>query len=128
MRFLLDTCALLWLGRADKSLSQGARHALSMPDADVLVSAASCWEIAIKHALGRLPLPVPIERFVPMVRERHGLQSLSIDEESALHVAKLPPLHADPFDRMLVSQAIVHGLTIVTPDPLVTQYPARTMW
>ena len=54
--------------------------------------------------------------------------ALPIDEESALHVAKLPALHADPFDRMLVSQAIVHGLAIVTPDPLVTQYPARTLW
>ena len=75
-----------------------------------------------------MPLPQPPERLVPAARERYGLQALAIDEESALHVAKLPSLHADPFDRMLVSQAIVHGLTIVTPDPLVTQYPARTIW
>lgn len=128
MRLLLDTCALLWLGRGDTTLPQSVRQTLSRHDVEVLVSAASGWEMAIKHARGRLPLPVPLERFLPMLRERHGFQSLPIDEESALHVAKLPPLHADPFDRMLVSQAIVHGLTIVTPDPLVTQYPARTMW
>jgi PIN domain nuclease of toxin-antitoxin system len=71
---------------------------------------------------------VPVDRFVPTLRERYGLVALPIDEQAALHVAKLPRLHSDPFDRMLVSQAIVHGLTIVTPDPLVMQYPARTMW
>jgi PIN domain nuclease of toxin-antitoxin system len=128
MRLLLDTCVLLWLGRGDPSLPETVRKALSRPDAELVVSVASAWEIAIKHARGRLPLPVPLDRFLPMLRERHGLSSLPIDEESALHVAKLPLLHVDPFDRMLVSQAIVHGLTIVTPDPLVTPYPARTMW
>lgn len=92
------------------------------------VSAASAWEIAIKYAKGSLRLSLPPDRLVPATRVRYGLAALPVDEESALHVAKLPPLHADPFDRMLVSQAIVHGLTIVTPDPLVTQYPARTMW
>ena len=92
------------------------------------MSSATSWEIAIKSAKGTLRLPNPPEHLVPAARERYGLGSLPIDEESALHVAKLPALHADPFDRMLVSQAIVHGLTIVTPDPLVTQYPARTIW
>jgi PIN domain nuclease of toxin-antitoxin system len=128
VKLLLDTCAILWLARGDKTLSSNARLALSRRDADGIVSAASCWEVAVKHARGRLPLPVPLGQFFPMVRERYGFKSLPIDEESALHVAKLPRLHADPFDRMLVSQAIVHGLTIVTPDPLVTQYPARTIW
>jgi PIN domain nuclease of toxin-antitoxin system len=101
---------------------------MAIADAEVTVSAATAWEIAIKHAKGTLRLTMPPERFVPGARARYGLAALPIDEESALHIGKLPPLHADPFDRMLVSQAIVHGLTIVTPDPLVTQYPARTMW
>ena len=92
------------------------------------VSVVSAWEIAIKHGLGRLPLPVPLPEFLPTLRERYGLTSLPVDEDSALHVAKLPRLHGDPFDRMLVSQAIVHGLTIVTTDPKITQYPARTIW
>jgi PIN domain nuclease of toxin-antitoxin system len=62
------------------------------------------------------------------MRERHGIESLAIDEESALHVSRLPGIHRDPFDRMIVAQAIVHGLTILTPDPLVTRYPGRTTW
>jgi PIN domain nuclease of toxin-antitoxin system len=127
VRLLLDTCTLLWLARGDARFHQRARQVLG-GHADVLVSAVSGWEIAIKHGRGRLPLPVPIERFLPALRDRYGFGTLPIDEESAVHVAKLPSLHTDPFDRMLVSQAIVHGLTIVTPDPLVTQYPARTVW
>lgn len=126
MRLLLDTCTLIWVLTGERTLPERIRAAIE--ERDVLVSAASAWEIAIKHAKGTLRLSQPPDRLVPLARERYGFESLPIDEESALHVAKLPLLHADPFDRMLVSQAIVHGLTIVTPDPLVTQYPARTMW
>ena len=82
----------------------------------------------MNYAKGSLRLPVPPHRLVSAARDRYSIATLSMDEESALHVMKLPDLHVDPFDRMLVSEAIVHGLTIVTPDPLVTQYPARTMW
>jgi PIN domain nuclease of toxin-antitoxin system len=126
MRLLLDTCGLIWLMTGERRLPE--RTLVAIGQADVFLSAASAWEIAIKYAKGTLRLSAPPERLVPSARERYGFQSLPVDEASALHVAKLPPLHADPFDRMLVSQAIVHGLTIVTPDPLVTQYPARTMW
>ena len=82
----------------------------------------------VRFCLRRLALPAALGTFLPSLRERYQLTALAIDEPSALHIAKLPRLHADPFDRMLVSQAIVHGLTIVTPDPLITQYPARTLW
>ena len=126
MKLLLDTCTLIWLLTGERALPDRV-HA-SLATADVLVSAASSWEIAIKYAKGALRLAQPPDRLLPAARERLGLGALPIDEESALHVIKLPPLHADPFDRMLVSQAIVHGLTIVTPDPLITQYPARTLW
>src|SRR6188768_3781181 len=68
MRLLLDTCVLLWLGRGDTTVPQTVRQALSRVDAEVLVSAATAWEIAIKHGRGRLPLPVPLERFLPMLR------------------------------------------------------------
>ena len=71
---------------------------------------------------------MPPHTLVTEERERRGLASLAVDEESALHVAKLPPLHGDPFDRLLVSQAIVHGMIILTPDPVLARYPARTMW
>ena len=126
MRLLLDTCTFIWLMTGERALPVHVRAALQ--EGDVLLSAASAWEIAIKSAKGTLRLSQPPERLVPLTRDRYALTALPLDEESALHVAKLPRLHADPFDRILVSQAIVHGLTIVTPDPLVTQYPARTMW
>lgn len=126
MRLLLDTCTLIWLITGERALPDRVRRALA--DADVALSAASAWEMAIKYEKGTLRLNQPPARLIPAVRERYGVAPLPIDEESALHVARLPALHADPFDRMLVSQAIVHGLTIVTPDPLVTQYPARTLW
>jgi PIN domain nuclease of toxin-antitoxin system len=123
---LLDTCTLIWLSTGERRLPERVVSAIA--GSELLVSAASAWEIAIKYSRGTLRLTVAPEHFLRAARERYGFRSLPIDEESALHVRKLPPLHADPFDRMLVSQAIVHGVTIVTPDPLVTQYPARTMW
>jgi len=94
----------------------------------VYLSTVSAWEIAVKHHLGRLPLPEPPGRFVPDRRHRYRLLPLPLDEESALHVARLPDLHRDPFDRMLICQALVHGMVLLTPDPLVAQYPVRTLW
>jgi PIN domain nuclease of toxin-antitoxin system len=128
MKLLLDTCTFLWIVADAPALSRRARDLFQSPDNEVYLSVASAWEIAVKHGLGRLPLPLAPDRFVPEMRERHAVASLAIDEESALHVARLPAVHRDPFDRMIVAQAIVHGLTILTPDPLVTQYPGRTTW
>jgi PIN domain nuclease of toxin-antitoxin system len=78
--------------------------------------------------MGRLPLPEPPERFVPRERERHVIESLALDEESTLRLPRLPELHRDPFDRMLVCQAITHGLVLATPDPAIARYPVRTLW
>jgi PIN domain nuclease of toxin-antitoxin system len=128
MKLLLDTCTFLWITTDDARLSARARDLFRSPDNEVYLSAASGWEIATKHGLGRLPLPDPPERFVPSMREHHGIESLSIDEESALQTMRLPTLHRDPFDRLLVCQAIVHGMTLLTPDPLVAQYSARVVW
>lgn len=128
MRLLLDTCTFLWVITDAPDLSATARARFTDPANEVFLSAASAWEIGIKWRRGRLPLPQPATSFVPDQREAHGISALGIDEESALHVTRLPDLHRDPFDRMLVSQAIVHGLVLLTPDPLVTQYPARTLW
>jgi PIN domain nuclease of toxin-antitoxin system len=125
---LLDTCTFLWIAGDAPELSPRARELFATPDNDVYLSTVSAWEIAVKHALGRLPLPAPPDRFVPEQRVRHGIDMLPLDEESALHLARLPPLHRDPFDRMLVSQAIVHGLVILGPDALLTQYPVRATW
>jgi PIN domain nuclease of toxin-antitoxin system len=126
VRLLLDTCTFLWLLTGERAFSESVRTALV--SGELSLSAASVWEMSVKYAKGTLRLPESPDRFVPAARARYRMASLPIDEASAIHLVKLPALHADPFDRMLVSQAIVHGMTIVTPDPLVTQYPARTMW
>jgi PIN domain nuclease of toxin-antitoxin system len=128
VRFLVDTCTFLWIVSGSDSLPARVVQAFRNPDNEIYLSAASAWEIALKESRGRLPLPEPAHQFVSAEREAHGIAALPIDEESALHLSRLPALHRDPFDRMLVSQAIVHGLTILTPDALITQYPARTLW
>jgi PIN domain nuclease of toxin-antitoxin system len=126
VKVLLDTCTFIWLITGEQRLTAAARAAIET--GEVYLSTVSAWEIVVKFAKGQLRLTEPPDRLVPAARARYGLSTLPIDEASALHVVKLPPLHADPFDRMLVSQAIVHGLTIVTPDPEITRYPARTLW
>jgi PIN domain nuclease of toxin-antitoxin system len=128
MKLLVDTCTFLWIVGGGRALPPRVHDCYLSPENEVYLSAVSAWEIALKYAAGRLPLPEVPERLVPAERERRGMMALPLDEEAALHVLRLPPLHHDPFDRMLVSQAIVHGLVILTPDRLVSQYPARTMW
>ncbi len=128
MKVLLDTCAFLWIVTGDDALSSPARRLFSDPNNDVYLSSVSAWEIAIKHGLGKLPLPRPPHDLIPDERQRHGILPLPIDEAAALFCAKLPDLHKDPFDRMLVCQAILSSMTLLTPDPLVTQYPVATIW
>jgi PIN domain nuclease of toxin-antitoxin system len=128
MKLLVDTCTFVWIVSGGRALPSRVVSAYQSADNDVFLSAVSVWEMAVKHAAGRLALPEPPQQLVPTERTRRGIASLGFDEESALHVTKLPVLHRDPFDRMLVSQAIVHGMTILTPDVLISQYPARTLW
>lgn len=128
MNLLLDTCTFLWVAQGSNELSKRARELFADPANEVFLSVVSVWEIGVKNAAGRLPLPQSPERYVPALRERHGIESLALDETAVLQIAKLPSRHRDPFDRMLVCQAIVHGLTILTPDPLISQYPASTAW
>lgn len=128
MRLLLDTCTFLWVVAGSKELSTNARAVFSDPGNDVFLSSASVWEIVVKHQLGKLPLPGSPEAFVVGNRQAHGIAPLPIDEESVLHLARLPDFHRDPFDRMLVCQAIAHGLTVLTPDESVRRYPIRTAW
>ncbi len=127
MNVLLDTCTFLWIAADSDSLSQEARQ-LFLTARVVYLSAASCQEIVVKYQLGKLPLPETPPRYIPRVREEHGIRPLPINEADALHLAALPPLHKDPFDRLLISQAICNGLIILTPDPLIQRYPARWEW
>lgn len=118
----------LWIASGSPRLGKTVTAAFLDPNNERYLSAASAWEIAIKHAAGRLPLPERPDLFVPNLREASGIASLGIDEESALQAGRLPGLHADPFDRMLIAQAIVHGMTILTPDPAIEQYAVRILW
>ena len=128
MRLLLDTCTFLWLAADDLRLSQAAKTQCRDPENEVYLSALSAWEIAIKHRLGRLPLPEKPARYVKSRRQWLQLEPLAFDEACAAHDALLPPHHRDPFDRGLVSQAILTGMTIVTPDEAIARYPAPILW
>ena len=128
MKLLLDTCTFLWLAGGGRSLSATAAQAVRDPSNDVLLSAVSTWEIIVKHRMGRLPLPESPEKLIPTERRLRGVATLPFDEDSAMQGLRLPQLHRDPFDRMLIAQAIALGLAIVTPDPLITQYPVRVIW
>ncbi len=128
MRLLLDTCTFLWLVDDASPLSATARGLIRDPGNEAFLSAVSAWEIALKQDLGRLVLAEPALRYVPKYRAAHHLLELPLDEATALQISRLPAIHKDPFDRMLVCQAIAHGLTILTPDAQITQYPVLTAW
>ncbi len=128
MRLLLDTVAFIWLVEGNARLSDSAQALIADPANEVYLSAASAWEIAIKYAIGRLFLRVPPEEYLPRQRRLHRVESLPVTETAALQVHKLPAHHDDPFDRIIVAQAIMEGLTIVTPDRQINRYPVRVEW
>ena len=128
MRILLDTVTFIWMAEGHPKLSAAARSLISDASNEIFLSAASAWEIAVKHDLGRLDLRVLPDEYVSQQRQLHRIESLSIDEAAALQSSKLPDVHRDPFDRILISQAILGGMAIVTPDRLIRRYPVRTVW
>jgi len=128
VKLLLDTCTFLWVVGGDERLSGNARTLFSDPDNDVFLSAASVWEIVVKHSLGKLSLSGDPADVVPRERARHFIEPLPIDEAAALALPRLPTHHRDPFDRLLVCQAITLGMTLLTPDPEIRRYPAPVLW
>jgi PIN domain nuclease of toxin-antitoxin system len=128
VKLLLDTCTFLWFNADAPALSPRARAMCLDSENELYLSVISAWEITLKHMAGRLPLPEPAAQYVPSRRKANGINNLELSEETVLQLPKLPPLHGDPFDRMLVCQAIVHGLAILTPDEWITRYPVRVMW
>ena len=128
MNILLDSHALLWWLDDDKRLSRRARSAIANADNTVFVSAASVWEIAIKTALGKLADPDGAVPRLPAILLERGMMALPISPTHAVEAARLPPIHRDPFDRMLVAQSQLDGLAIVTNDPLIKRYAVKTVW
>ncbi|MBL8294417.1 MAG: type II toxin-antitoxin system VapC family toxin [Bryobacterales bacterium] len=128
MRLLLDTCAFLWFQADSPHLSPTARAQILDRANEVYLSAVSVWEIARKYAQGRISLPSHPSTLIPAVRTDSGIESLSLTEADALAAEKLQLFHKDPFDRMLIAQALMGGLVIVTSDRAFEPYPVRVTW
>ncbi|AFY78846.1 MAG: type II toxin-antitoxin system VapC family toxin [Hydrococcus sp. C42_A2020_068] len=122
MKILLDTHIFLWFISGDNRLSIDVRDAIRDLDNEVYLSVVSVWESIVKYHLGKLPLPESAETYLPKQRDLHQITSLNLDEGSVAQLAKLPPLHRDPFDRMLICQALHHGLIIATVDAAILAY------
>ena len=123
MKLLLDTHLLLWAAGPSPRLSLEARELIGDPDNELTFSVASVWEVAIKFSLRRDVFDADA-RLLRRSLLDNSYRELPITGEHALAAANLPPLHRDPFDRMLIAQSIVEGITLLTSDPRVAQYPA----
>lgn len=128
MKILLDTHVWLWSLSEPHRLSASTRDLLIDPKNELLLSAASAWEIAIKFALGRLPLPEPPTKFVPNRMAAQRIAPLPVTHAHALAVAELPPHHADPFDRMLIAQAQSEHCPLMSADRRLQPYAIKFLW
>ncbi len=122
MRILLDTHVFLWYISADSQLPGAFRSAIRDPANEIFLSVASVWEAVIKYALRKMPLPEAPAVYLPRQREAHRIATLPVEEAALGHLASLPPLHRDPFDRILIAQALQHGLTLATVDDAIRAY------
>ena len=128
MKYLLDTMIWLWsVGPVDKIGQQGLAI-LQRGDEDLYLSAASSWEIAIKTQLGKYDLPDVPSRYVPKRLAEQGIHPLSVLQSHALRVHDLPLHHRDPFDRLLIAQAVEEKMTILTADRIFAKYPVEVLW
>ena len=122
MKLLLDTHIFLWFISGDQRLPYSIQKHIRDRNNEVYLSVVSFWEVIVKYHLGKLPLPEPPENYLPTQRERHQISELVLDEASVSQLVRLPAIHRDPFDRMLICQAIRHSLTIATVDHAIQAY------
>ena len=128
MRYLLDTMVWLWsVGPSDK-IGKAGLAIVGSGEEEIYLSAASSWEVAIKTQLGKFTLPGPPASYVPARLAAQGIQSLSVTLRHSLHVSELPPVHRDPFDRLIIAQAIMEGMTVLTADRIFEKYPVEVLW
>ena len=128
MRLLLDTHTLLWLLVNDPALSARARKTIEDPANESFVSIVSLWEIAIKAGMGKLSLPAPFSTVFPSELLQNGIGVVSVELAHLEALLQLPPIHRDPFDRLIVAQANVEGMTLVTSDAHLASYPVPILW
>ena len=122
MKLLLNTHVFLWYITDDQRLPIGMGDALRDLNNEVYLSVVSIWEATVKYQLGKLPLPQSPDIYLPFQRRQHQFASLSLDESSVSKLIALPSLHRDPFDRMLICQALAHDLVIATVDDTISAY------
>jgi len=127
VRILIDTHVFLWAILEPHRLSDSMTGVLIDPDNELLLSTASIWEIGMKYALGKLPLSLPPDRLVPQQMQVQNIMPLALSMEHALHAHQLPLHHRDPFDRMLIAQAIVDQIPVMTADPQFRHYPIKVL-
>lgn len=125
MRILLDTHVFLWYITDDPRLASAQAQAIQEESNEVFLSVVSVWEALAKHQLGKLPLPSPADDYLRYRREEHKIATLPFDEPSLSYLLRLPLYHRDPFDRMLICQALQHDLQVVTSDGQFAKYPIR---
>jgi PIN domain nuclease of toxin-antitoxin system len=120
---LLDTCVLLWLAAEPSAISTRATSLITRASEDLFVSAISAFEVGQKAAAGKLFLPRPVDEWFSMMLERRGLREIPVSGAIAGLATRLPPIHRDPFDRLLIATAQTHRLKLLTPDPIIAKYP-----
>ena len=128
MTYLLDTHVAIWVVAEPEKLSPTVRRISYDPTANLLLSVASVWELVIKSMLGKLDLDDSIPSLINELLKRGNVTVIPVSLQHALRVQALPPQHKDPFDRMLVAQSLYEDVILLTADPIVRQYPARTDW
>lgn len=128
MKVLLDTHVFIWWITNDLQLPHSIRGIIADGNNELFLSAASCWEIAIKAQLGRIKLPVKPDTFISDQMAMNAIQGLPIQPSHALHVFNLPNLHRDPFDRIIIAQSQLERLPVITSDTLIAQYKIETIW
>ena len=128
MRVLVDTHVFLWWVEGDRALPAKARAALADQENECLISLVSAWELAIKAGLGKLKLALPVERYVVEHIAANGFRMLDIRMAHVGRVETLDPHHGDPFDRLLIAQALVEKLPVVTADPIFRKYGVKRIW
>ncbi|MBD2093150.1 type II toxin-antitoxin system VapC family toxin [Microcoleus sp. FACHB-1515] len=127
MKILLDTHIFLWFISGDRRLSIDVRDSIRDPNNKIYLSVISIWECIIKYQLGKLPLPESPETYLPKQRDLHQIDSLDLSESSVAQLIHLPLLHRDPFDRILICQALQQNLTIASIDPAIRAYSVRVI-
>lgn len=128
MRLLLDTHTFLWWITDSPELSLRVRDAIRDPENELFLSVASAWEIAIKADLGRIHLPDRPDRFIPDQLTKNAVESLPVQMGHALYLSRLPAIHRDPFDRIIVSQSILEKMAVATRDADIAKYKVKTLW